>query len=147
MSFLDSLENNLKAMEGRDAAGLDDRRRRESEREASRASAPWAELLRKSSFSSALMQQATRAGFRMRTKVNLVWLDTTLRLEARGHRLELRPTPTGVDAVFLHQAKETKRHPVDLNADPAPLVAEWMPVLEEQKKQDDELIASSQEFD
>jgi len=47
MSFLDNLENNLKAMESLEASGLDDRKRRELERERSIASAPWAERLKK----------------------------------------------------------------------------------------------------
>jgi hypothetical protein len=84
------------------------------------------------------MQRATKAGYQRRTKINLAWIGTTLRLEARGRRLELRPQPDGISAVFLHGTEESKRQPVDLKKDSQKLVAEWMVILDEQKKLDDE---------
>ena len=87
MSFLDSLENNLKSMESREEIGSHDRgshRQRDSERAHSQASAANAELLRKGPYTAELLKQATRLGHAMRTKVHLAWLGTTLRLEARG---------------------------------------------------------------
>ena len=84
------------------------------------------------------MRQATVAGRERRMKVNLAWLDTKLRLEARGHRLEFRPTPNGIVAVFLREADETKQEPVDLAGDPRKLIAAWMQELDEQKRIDDE---------
>ena len=130
MSFLDNLENNLKAMEGRDE-GLDDSRRRESERDRRLAIAPWAERLKREPYAEVLMRQATLAGRQRRMKVNLVWIDTALRLEARDHRLELRPTPDGVVAIFLRDTDEIKRAPVDLASDPQELTDEWMAAIDQ----------------
>jgi hypothetical protein len=93
MSFLDNLENNLKAMESLEASGLDDRKRRELERERSIASAPWAERLKKSPYVGKLMRDLTRAGFPRRMKMNFVWIGRALRIEAVDQRLELQPTP------------------------------------------------------
>jgi hypothetical protein len=129
MSFLDNLESNLKALEGRDE-GLDDARHRETERERMLAAAPWADRLKHEPFAGALMREATLAGRERRMKVNLAWIGTTLRLEARGHRLELRPTPGGVVAVFLREAEEIKSQPVDLADDPRQLTGEWMAVVD-----------------
>jgi hypothetical protein len=137
MSFLDNLENNLKALESRDEGGMDEDRRRAVERARSLAEAPWAYRLKNEPYAQALMQQATVAGRQRRTKVNLAWIDTTLRLEARGQRLELRPTPDGIVAVFLRGSEEITRQPIDLAHDPKKLTAEWMPIIEEQKRLDD----------
>jgi hypothetical protein len=137
VSFLDNLENNLKALESRDE-GLDDTRRREVDRGRSLAIAPWAERLKREPYAQNLMRQATVAGRERRMKVNLAWLDTKLRLEARGHRLELRPTPNGVVAVFLHETEEIGQEPVDLANDPQKLIDRWMQALDEQKRIDDQ---------
>src|SRR5580704_9548056 len=143
MSFLDNLENNLKALESRDEGGLDESRRRDRDRELAIAAAPWAERLKREPFAQTLMQQATLAGRERRTKVNLMWIGTTLRLEARGHRLELRPEPKGISAVFLKGTDEVRREPVDLADDPRKLTAEWMVILDEQKRIDDEQAAAA----
>ena len=142
MSFLDNLENNLKALESQDQGGLDSQERRELERKRAQAAAPWAEKLKSDPWTQKLMQQATRAGFERRIKVNLIWVGTTLRLEARGHRLELRPAPDGINAVFLHGIEESKRDRADLKTDPQKLVAEFMTIVDLQKKVDDELAAA-----
>jgi len=105
------------------------------------ASAPWAERLKSEPFAGKLMQQATVAGRRSRTKINLMWIGTTLRLEARGHRLELRPGPKGVAAVFLKGPDELWREPIDLSGDPAKITGKWMAVVDEQKRFDDEQAA------
>src|SRR5271166_115825 len=126
MSFLDSLENNLKAMEATEPSGLDDRKRKELERERSVATAPWAQKLKKSPYTQALMEQASRAGYQIRTKMNFVWLGDTLRLEARGHRFELRPTPDGIVAVHLKGNQELKREALDLAGNPESLLNGWM---------------------
>ena len=137
MSFLDNLENNLKALEGRDEGGLDASARRDEERRRALAAAPWAEKLKASPWSRTLMQQATKAGVARRIRVSLVWLDTTLRLEARESRLDLQPQPHGIEAVFLRGREEVVRHAIDLNASPQPLVDEWMAMLDAQKAIDD----------
>jgi hypothetical protein len=132
MSFLDSLENNLKNMESREETGSPnrgDRRQRDSERNRSQASAASAERLRKGTYTAELLKQATRLSHAMRTKVHLAWLGTTLRLEARGRKLELRPTPTGVVAAFIENNVELRTAPVDLAGDPEILVREWLASL------------------
>ena len=137
MSFLDNLENDLKALESRDQGGLDETRRREADRALSLAAAPWAEQLKREPYARDLMRHATIAGSQRRIKVNLAWIETTLRLEARGQRLELRPTPNGVVAVFLRNSEEVRREPIDLAGDPQALTGAWMVVLDEQKRADD----------
>jgi hypothetical protein len=124
MGFLDNLENDLKALEGREtfADPAQEQRRREAERARALAIAPYAERLKSGAFTDALLGQATQAGFRARTKVNFTWLDGALRLEARGRRLELRPTAEGVVAVLFEDNAERSTLPVDLDGDPAALV-------------------------
>ena len=98
MSFLDNLENNLKSLESSEQ-GKDDAERahrtRENERAQAQAVAPFAEQLKQSPYTAELLKQAARVGFSLRTKVHIAWLGSTLRLEARDKRLELRPTPAG----------------------------------------------------
>ena len=138
MSFLDNLENNLKSLESREEANPEDARRRESDRNLARASAPSAERLKNGQFSKTLMQMATQAGFRIRTKVHIAWIGTTLRLEARNQRLELRPSPEGVDSVILRDGQEVRRARVDLEGSPEPLLREFMPLVEERKRHEQE---------
>jgi hypothetical protein len=129
MSFLDNLENNLKALEGREEAS-DGREqaslRREADRRDALAAAPHAERLKSGAFTAELLSAATLAGHSMRTKVHFTWLGTTLRLEARNRRLELRPTADGVTAVFLEGGEEIRTTPADLDGSPAALVRELL---------------------
>lgn len=141
MSFLDNLENNLKSLESREERAGDNNRRRERDREAALAAAPWADRLKKEPFAQKLMQQATVAGRPRRLKVNIMWIGTTLRLEARGQRLEMRPEADGVTAVFLRAGAEVRRASVDLAADPRHFINEWMADLDEQKRIADEHAA------
>src|SRR5690242_3070573 len=129
MSFLDNLENNLKSLESQeDSREAADRqqRARESERAQAQAIAPFAEELKKSPFTSGLLTQAARVGHSLRTKVQVAWLGSTLRLEARDRRLELRPTPTGIVAVSIENGKETASKPLALSGNPEQLVREWL---------------------
>jgi len=130
MSFLDNLENNLKSLEsqeeGRESAERS-QRARAAERANAQAAAPWAEELKKGAFTAELLKQAARTGFSMRLKVHVAWLGTTLRLEARERRLELRPTAAGVVAVSIEEGREVRSEPVDLAGDPAELVRRWLP--------------------
>jgi hypothetical protein len=144
MSFLDSLENSLKALEGTEQSGLDDHKRKDSERRRTAASAPWAERLKNSPFTQSLMQVATRAGYQIRTKVNFIWLGTTLRLEARGHRMELRPTAEGIAVVFMKGNEETRQQVIDLTGKPEAILADWITILEAQKKEDDAAAAAAE---
>ncbi len=132
MSFLDNLENNLKALESTEASGMDDRKRREAEKRDAIAAAPWAEKLKGSSWVSKFMRDLTRAGFSRRTKINFVWIDRVLRAEALGERLELVPTPRGVEAVFGNV-----RLPVDLDGDPDKLISRWLEVIDRKREERD----------
>jgi hypothetical protein len=143
MSFLDSLENNLKALEGHEAPGLEDHQRRESERRRTAAAAPWADQLKRSPFTPALMQTATRAGFQIRTKVNFVWIGTTLRLEALDYRLELRPAADGIAVVYMKGAVEIKTQRIDLSGKPEAILSEWIALVEAQKKEHQAAAAAS----
>ncbi|HEX6545232.1 MAG TPA: hypothetical protein VF023_02915 [Bryobacteraceae bacterium] len=125
MSFLDNLENNLKSLETQEERDVSAHRRREAERAEALAAAPFAEELKTSSYTKELMDKAAETGHKLRTKVYMAWLGTTLRLEARGKKLELRPTSTGVQAVFLDGTEEVKSFPVNLKADPTELVNGW----------------------
>ena len=127
MSFLDNLENTLKNLEGREERDPNERKRRDAEQEQARAAAPFAEQLRTSRYTEQLLLLATQAGYRQRTKVHIAWLGTTLRLEARDKKLDLRPTPAGVTAVFLEGNMELRSEDVDLDASkPEELVEAWL---------------------
>lgn len=132
MSFLDNLENNLKALEGREERDPGAHRaKQEQERSAAMSIAPWATQLRESQFVQKLLGLAARAGIQRRTKIVPVWLDTTLRLSWKGERLELRPIKGGIDAVSLDQSgEELDRQPLDLSSDPAPMLEHWLKGVE-----------------
>jgi hypothetical protein len=126
MSFLDNLENSLKALESQDENAGDSLKQRAADRASALAAAPWAEKLKKGPYTQELLKQATQAGYKKRAKVYIAWLGTTLKLEARDKKLELRPTPTGVVALFLEDGAETRIMPLDLESDPADLVRQWI---------------------
>jgi hypothetical protein len=127
MSFLDNLENTLKNLEGREERDPNERKRRDAEQEQARAAAPFAEKLRTAAYTQELLGIATQAGYRQRTKVHIAWLGSTLRLEARDKKLDLRPTPEGVLAVFVEGTSETRTETVDLDTGrPEDLVAAWL---------------------
>jgi hypothetical protein len=129
MSFLDNLEDNLKTLESQ-GDGKEDlerqRRERESQRASAQAAAPYAEVLKKGPYTAELLKQAARVGHGMRLKVHIAWLGSTLRLEARERRLELRPTPDGIVAAYLENNQETRTSPLDLKGNPEDLVREWL---------------------
>ena len=130
MSFLDNLENNLKTLEGREEGGADDRARRDADLKDARAAAPWSDKLKSSEWTKTLMSLATRAGHQRRFKVNLIWIGTTLRLEAKGLRVELRPTAKGVRCVFLRGHSAVAEEILNLEGDPSGLVQRWMEMLD-----------------
>ena len=130
MSFLDNLENNLKALESREERDPATLAREAAAREAARSLAqqiaPHAEALRNGPFKDDLLVACRNIGHRRRILVRPVWVDSTLRLEAGSQKLELRPTPAGVVAVFLDGATEREHIPVDLASDPAKLAEKWL---------------------
>jgi hypothetical protein len=131
MGFLDNLENDLKTLEnagqGREGAEREQKAREQARADA-QAAAPHAEALKKSPFTSELLKQAARVGFAMRTKVHIAWLGSTLRLEARERRLELRPTAAGVVAAYIEGGSEVRTEPLDLGGNPEAFVRAWLSV-------------------
>ena len=129
MSFLDNLESNLKSLESREEGNdtaEQQRRARERDRAAAQAAAPHAEELKKSPFTAELLKQAARVGFEKRTKVHVAWLGSTLRLEARERRLELRPTASGVVAAYIEGGEEVKTEPADLTGSAEQFIRAWL---------------------
>ena len=130
MSFLDNLEGNLKALESlsekdpktlaRDAAA------REAARSLALEIAPYAEALRNGRFKDGLLSACRNIGHRRRILVRPIWVDSTLRLEAGATKLELRPTPRGVLAIFFSGDKERESALIDLSGDPAKLAEKWL---------------------
>ena len=131
MSFLDNLENNLKALESRDEKDPEkirrDQERRETERAAARLRAPFVEALKNSPFTSELLTQCRTIGHGQRVLVKFTWIGETLRLDAKEKRLELIPTAEGIAAVFSADGKEVGRRTVDVGSDsPGALASRWL---------------------
>lgn len=130
MSFLDNLESNLKALESRSERDPEALAREAAAREAARSAAlqiaPHADALRNGSFKDGLLTACRQIGYRRRILVRPVWLDSTLRLEAGAKRLELRPTPDGVLAVFFDGSTEQESALIDLLGDPVKLAEKWL---------------------
>lgn len=130
MSFLDNLENNLKALESREQRDPAEIARQRKEREAERLQEllrqPHVEALRKSAFTDGLLTECRTIGHRMRTLVQFAWIGDTLRLDAKQRRLELRPDAEGIRAVFIENGVETANEPVNLEGSPTELAARWL---------------------
>jgi hypothetical protein len=131
MSYLDNLENNLKALENleeRDPVKVQrERERREADKQAAVLRAPHAEMLKTSPFTMELLTQCRAIGHGQRMLVRFTWLGETLRLDAQEKRMELAPTSQGIEAVFSLNGEETGRANVDLQADdPAALARRWL---------------------
>jgi hypothetical protein len=129
MSFLDNLENNLKSLESGEQARDEaerERKARDTTRAASLAAAPHAEALKKGPFTDELLKQVNRIGFSLRTKVHVAWLGSTLKLEAKEKRVELRPTAKGVTAVYFEGGNELRGEAVDLGGSAEAFVRKWL---------------------
>lgn len=130
MSFLDNLENNLKAMESREekdpAAVRELQAKREAERAAALSIAPHVEALKSSPFTGELLAACRVAGHQQRLMVRPTWLGHTFRLEAGDRRLELRPTTQGVEAVFSQGGQEQAAEPLDLKGNAQQLAERWL---------------------
>src|ERR1700721_1259579 len=100
MSFLDNLENNLKAMESRTERDPEALAREAVAREAARSAAleiaPHADALRNGPFKDGLLTACRDIGHRKRILVRPVWVDSTLRLEAGPKKVDLRPPQRGL---------------------------------------------------
>lgn len=133
MSFLDNLESSLKSLEGNQEREntTEQRQRRLDEKSYAMAIAPNAEALKKSPFINDLLMHAVRIGHGIRVKVNMAWMGSTLRLDARESRLELRPTPEGIEAVFSESGTPQVVEPLDLNTASAEGLAQrWLSALQ-----------------
>lgn len=131
VSFLDNLENNLKALESREEKDPEklqrDRARQEAERNAALLRAPHVEALKNSAFTSELLTQCRVIGHTQRVLVRFTWIGETLRLDAKEKRMELVPTPEGIAAVLYSDGRETAREIVDPKKnDPATLARRWL---------------------
>jgi hypothetical protein len=127
MSFLDNLENNLKALENRDERDLGrERAAQQARKEESLRLAPIADALKQSPFTGQLLGACRTLGHARRLMVRPAWIQSTFRLEAGSRRLDLQPTPAGVEAVFFEDGAETARSPVDLASDAQQLAERWL---------------------
>jgi hypothetical protein len=131
MSFLDNLENNLKALESREEKDPEklkrDQEQREADRNAALQRAPYAEALKNSPFTMELLTQCRTIGHGQRVLVQFTWIGESLRLDAKAKRVELTPTPEGITAVFTEGGLETGRAKVDPHSDDAASLARrWL---------------------
>lgn len=131
MSFLDNLENNLKALENQEERDPEkvkrDREHREADRIAAMQRAPHVEALKNSAFTAELLTQCRTIGRDQRVLVQFTWIGESLRLDAKAKRLELMPTAEGVTAFFSCDGSEIRRKIVNLQADdPRALAQSWL---------------------
>ena len=130
MSFLDNLENSLKALESRDEADPEKRQREQAQREAARdaalRTAPNVERLKTSEYTACLLTACRTEGHRLRRLVRFTWLESTLRLETQDKRLDLEATPEGVTATSYVAGEVQHTEPVDFSGDPAILARRWL---------------------
>jgi len=131
MSFLDNLENNLKALESQEEKDPEkvkrDQERREAERNAALERAPHLEALKNSAFTSDLLTACRTIGHGQRVLVQFAWIGETLRLNAKNKRMELSPSAEGIVAVLTLDGLETARKTVDPQKDDAAALARlWL---------------------
>ncbi len=131
MSFLDNLENNLKALENleeKDPVKVKrERERREADKQAALLRAPHVEMLKTSPFTMNLLTECRAIGHKQRMLVRFTWIGETLRLDAQEKRMELAPTPDGILATLSVNGEQTGQIPVDLQTgDPGALAKRWL---------------------
>ena len=131
MSFLDNLENNLKALESQEEKDPEkvkrDQERREADRTAALSRAPHVDALKNSPFISELLTQCRTIGHGQRVLVQFTWIGESLRLDAKSKRMQLDPTPEGIVAVFFEDGFESKREAVNPGSDDAAALARrWL---------------------
>ena len=132
MSYLDSLENNLKALENLEERDPTEVRRRQEARAADRAAAvaaePYVKELREGEFTRTLLGHCAVIGYSLRTKIRPLWLGNVLRLEAREKQMDFEPSADGVQAVFREGGQVIGREAVDLTQPSEPLAKRWLGV-------------------
>ena len=131
MSYLDNLENNLKALENQEERDPQkvrrEQERREAERSAALLRAPYVEALKNSPFTLELLTQCRAIGHQQRVLVQFTWLGETLRLDAKSKRMLLAPTSEGITAVFSVDGDETGRETINPQVDDAAALARrWL---------------------
>lgn len=128
MSFLDNIENSLKNLESsQENDPAEAHRARQKSRAQAAAIAPWAEKLKSSAFVEKLMNETVTAGRTLRSKIYMAWMEATLRLEAKGHACEIRPTPKGIEAQYRRLSDGSEKvETVDLKGDPKALLDRWL---------------------
>jgi len=131
MSFLDNLENNLKALENREERDPEkvkrEQERREAERSDALSRAPFVEMLKSSAFITDLLTQCRTIGRSQRLLVQFTWIGDNLRLDVPGKRMELVATADGIIALLSHNGVESERIPVNTSSgDPAILAHRWL---------------------
>jgi hypothetical protein len=131
MSYLDNLENNLKALENREEKDPEklkrDQERREADRNDALLRAPHAEALKDSPFTMELLTQCRTIGHTQRVLVQFTWIGESLRLDAKTKRMQLIPTTEGIDVVFSVDGLETGRTTANPRTDDAAALAHrWL---------------------
>lgn len=130
MSYLDNLENSLKALEAREQFDPEqqarDAQKRERERDAAARRAPYVRALKASTLTGQLLGACRKLGPGFGIYVQITWVDEALRLEARDCRLELVPTADGIEGVYSRNGEELRREPIDLEGDGEALARNWL---------------------
>jgi len=85
-----------------------------------------AAALKTGPFTEKFLVACRTIGHRQRTMVRFTWLDSTLRLEAKERRLDLKPTAQGVEAAFYVDNEPTSQRMLTLEEDPEALANEWL---------------------
>lgn len=127
MSFLDNLENNLKALENREERDPEQVKRLREQREAEKSRAlliaPNVAELKNGAFTQQLLNECVVLGHKARTKVHITWLGDVLRLQAKENRLELVPTPAGIEARLFDGDQQVSSELVDFASPASELAA------------------------
>ncbi|MCU0228889.1 MAG: hypothetical protein MUF01_14745 [Bryobacterales bacterium] len=130
MSYLDNLENSLKALESSEerdpAAVAAQQQRRAEERNAAVLRAPYVRALKSSAFTGQLLGACRKLGPTLGVYVQVTWVDEALRLDVREHRLSLTPTSEGIEAIFSRDQKELQRYAISLDGDGEALARQWL---------------------
>lgn len=132
VSYLDNLENSLKALEAREQLDPEQlKRERQAKEEAQKEAlkiAPYAEALRNSTFTNELLATSRTIGHSQRILVRFTWVGNILRLEAKEKKMELKPTAEGIFASFFENGEENSNFPLDLAGSAEELVRKWLNV-------------------